>query len=61
MDREAEIAVVRRAYAKQILTSVNVIDARLEEAFASIPREHYLDPGALAYSPQFWVCRDPRC
>jgi len=45
VDKETELAIVRRAYAKQILSFVNVNDARLEAAFAAVPREHYLGPG----------------
>jgi protein-L-isoaspartate(D-aspartate) O-methyltransferase len=45
MDRDAEIAIVRRAFAKQIMASVSVDDARVEEAFAAVPREHFLGPG----------------
>ena len=39
------LAIVRRAYAKQILSLVDVRDARIEAAFAQVPREHYLGPG----------------
>jgi protein-L-isoaspartate(D-aspartate) O-methyltransferase len=45
VDRETELAIVRRAYAKQILALVDVDDARIEAAFAQVPREHYLGPG----------------
>jgi len=45
MNHEAELAIIRRAYAKQILASVEVTDARIEAAFASVPREAYLGPG----------------
>jgi protein-L-isoaspartate(D-aspartate) O-methyltransferase len=38
-----DMAVIRRAYAKQILTLSGIAeDARLEAAFAAIPREHFL-------------------
>jgi protein-L-isoaspartate(D-aspartate) O-methyltransferase len=42
---EAELAVVRRAYAKQILAAVQVSDPRIEAAFAAVRREDYLGPG----------------
>ena len=45
VDKEAELAIVRRAYAKQILSLVDVRDARIEAALAQVPREHYLGPG----------------
>lgn len=45
MDREEELAVVRRAFAKQVLASVRVTDARVEAAFAAVERERYLGPG----------------
>ena len=38
-----ELAMIRRAYAKQILTLSSVADdPRLEEAFATVPRERFL-------------------
>ncbi|MBZ9653981.1 protein-L-isoaspartate O-methyltransferase family protein [Phyllobacterium lublinensis] len=40
-----KLAAVRRAYAKQILASVGVEDARIEQAFAQVPREDFLGPG----------------
>lgn len=45
LDKETELAIVRRAYAKQILAYFQVNDARIEAAFAQVPREHYLGPG----------------
>lgn len=45
MDRETELSIIRRAFAKQILAAVGVDDARLEDAYAAIRREHYLGPG----------------
>ena len=45
VDKETELAIVRRAYAKQILSLVDVKDARIEAAFAQVPREHYLGRG----------------
>jgi protein-L-isoaspartate(D-aspartate) O-methyltransferase len=45
MDREEELAVVRRAYAKQTLAQVQIEDARLELAFATVRREDFLGPG----------------
>ena len=38
-----ELAVIRRAYAKQILTLCGIADdSKLEEAFATVPRERFL-------------------
>ena len=45
MDREEELAIIRRAYAKQILAQVQVGDPRLEAAFATVRREDFLGPG----------------
>ena len=39
LDREEELAVIRRAYAKQIMAGAGVSDRRLEAAFATAPRE----------------------
>ena len=55
---EAELAVVRRAYAKHILAAVGVDNPRIEDAFASVPRENFMGPGpwqifrwGMAYRP----------
>ncbi len=45
MDREAELAIVRRAYVKQIMAAAMVDDERVEAAFAAVRREAYLGPG----------------
>ena len=45
MDKQAELAVVRAAYAKQILAAAGVTDARLAQAFAAIHREDFVGPG----------------
>ena len=42
---EAELATVRRAYAKQMLAVFGVTDPRVEAAFAAVRREAYLGPG----------------
>jgi len=42
---EAELAVVRRAYAMQILGAVGVENRALEDAFTAVRREDYLGPG----------------
>lgn len=43
MDRETELRIVRRAYARQML--FNVADQAVEAAYAAVPRERYLGPG----------------
>jgi protein-L-isoaspartate(D-aspartate) O-methyltransferase len=55
---EAELAIVRRAYAMQVLSAVGVSNSRLEDAFATVPREAFLGPGpwqifrwGMAYRP----------
>jgi protein-L-isoaspartate(D-aspartate) O-methyltransferase len=45
MDRRSKLAIVRRAYAKQIMAAAGVTDRRVEAAFAAVPREHFLGPG----------------
>jgi protein-L-isoaspartate(D-aspartate) O-methyltransferase len=39
------LAIIRAAYAKQVLASVGIGDRRVEAAFATVEREHYLGPG----------------
>ena len=41
----ADIATLRRAYAKQIMAEAGVDDPQLEQAFASVKREDYVGPG----------------
>jgi protein-L-isoaspartate(D-aspartate) O-methyltransferase len=45
MDRESELAIVRRAYAKHVMAAAGVADRRVEAAFAAVSREHFLGPG----------------
>jgi protein-L-isoaspartate(D-aspartate) O-methyltransferase len=45
MDREQELALVRRAYAKEIIAISKIPDASVETAFAEVRREDFLDPG----------------
>jgi len=45
MDQAARLAIIRAAYAKQVLASVGVSDHSVEVAFATVEREHYLGPG----------------
>src|SRR5262249_15613318 len=45
MEREQELAIIRRAYAKQILAQVQVDNSPLEQAFAEVHREDFLGPG----------------
>jgi protein-L-isoaspartate(D-aspartate) O-methyltransferase len=45
MDRDAELEVIRRAYAKQIMAASGVSNRRLEAAFASVKREDFLGRG----------------
>jgi protein-L-isoaspartate(D-aspartate) O-methyltransferase len=45
MDREAELEIVRRAYAKRVMFAAGVHDRRVEAAFASVSREHFLGRG----------------
>ena len=45
MDREQELSLVRRAYAKEIMATAGVSAPRVETAFAEVRREEFLDPG----------------
>jgi protein-L-isoaspartate(D-aspartate) O-methyltransferase len=45
MDRDAEEEVIRRAYAKQTMAACGISDRRIETAFASVKREHFLGRG----------------
>ena len=45
MDRQAELRIIRAAYAKQILAAANAGNTRLAAAFAAIPREDFVGPG----------------
>jgi len=45
MDSDAELDIIRRAYAKQILAACGVSNRRIEAAFASIKREDFLGRG----------------
>jgi protein-L-isoaspartate(D-aspartate) O-methyltransferase len=45
MDKRAELAIIRRAYAKQVLAAAGVTDPRIEAAYAEVPREDFLGAG----------------
>ena len=45
MDEQAELRIIRAAYAKQITAAARVDNARLIQAFAAIPREDFVGPG----------------
>ena len=45
MDRDAELEIIRRAYAKQIMAAAGVSNRRIEAAFASVKREDFLGRG----------------
>jgi protein-L-isoaspartate(D-aspartate) O-methyltransferase len=45
MDPQAELRIIRNAYARQIMAAANVSDARVAAAFAAIPREDFVGPG----------------
>lgn len=42
---EAELAIVRRGFARQMMALANVQDERVERAFATVRREDFLGPG----------------
>jgi hypothetical protein len=45
MDREPELRIIRRAFAKQVMAACGVGDPRVEAAFAAVAREDFLGPG----------------
>lgn len=45
MDGDAEVEIIRKAYARQVLAAAGVVDRRLEAAFAAVPREAFLGRG----------------
>jgi protein-L-isoaspartate(D-aspartate) O-methyltransferase len=45
VNREQELALVRRAYAKEIMAISRIPDASVETAFAEVRREDFLGPG----------------
>ena len=45
MDQNSDLSLVRHAYAKQLLATAAIADLHLEQAFATVPREHFLGPG----------------
>jgi protein-L-isoaspartate(D-aspartate) O-methyltransferase len=45
VDKETELAIVRRAYAKQLTAFVRVSEPLIEAAFTHVPRERFLGAG----------------
>src|SRR5581483_10568739 len=46
VDKQTELAIVRRAFAKQLMAFTGTVhQVRIEAAFAEVPREHFLGPG----------------
>ena len=45
MDRDSELEIIRRAYAKQVTAAAGVDNRRVENAFAAVRREDFLGPG----------------
>ena len=46
MDRpRPELAIIRRACAKQTLAAAGIADVRIEHAYAAVSRESFLGPG----------------
>jgi protein-L-isoaspartate(D-aspartate) O-methyltransferase len=45
MDRDSELEIIRRAYAKQTMAAAGVADRRVEQAFAMVKREDFLGRG----------------
>jgi protein-L-isoaspartate(D-aspartate) O-methyltransferase len=40
-----ELSGIRHAYAKQLMVAASVSDSRIQQAFATVPRELFLGPG----------------
>jgi hypothetical protein len=38
MNRDTDLEIIRRAFAKQIMATLSVVDRRVEAAFASVKR-----------------------
>jgi protein-L-isoaspartate(D-aspartate) O-methyltransferase len=45
MDRDTELQIIRRAYAKHVMAAAGVADRRVEAAFATVRREAFLGRG----------------
>lgn len=45
IDSKTELAIVRRAYAKQTLAAARIVNPRILAAYAQVPREDFLGPG----------------
>jgi protein-L-isoaspartate(D-aspartate) O-methyltransferase len=45
MDREPELKIIRRAFAKQVMAACGIRNPRVEAAFAAVAREDVLGPG----------------
>jgi len=45
MDREPELKIIRRAFAKQVMAACGIRNPRVEAAFAAVAREDFLGPG----------------
>jgi len=45
MDREPELKIIRRAFAKQVMAAGGVRDPRVEAAFAAVTRKTFSGPG----------------
>ena len=45
MDREPELKIIRRAFAKQVMAASGIRNPRVEAAFAAVAREDFLGSG----------------
>jgi protein-L-isoaspartate(D-aspartate) O-methyltransferase len=55
MFNNTELGIVRAAYAKQVMAAAETADARIEAAFAQVPREAYLGAGPWPIARHFGV------
>ena len=53
MDRDAELEIIRRAYAKQVMAAAGVVDRRIKAAFAVVKREDFLGRGPTMANRRF--------
>src|ERR1700724_4180550 len=62
MDREPELKIIRRAFAKQVMAACGIRNPRVEAAFAAVAREDFLGPGPFqTWKPVFGGSRKHFC
>ena len=54
MNKQSELAIVRRAYAKQVLAAAGVKEPRRESAYDHVSREYFLGQGPWPIFRWWW-------